>query len=436
MSAKTELPAKPRSRRRYRALAGVICLLVVAGAAYALVVQSVDYHTRLSPEGSLTVARTPPPATFRFTKLPTYDPAAQEPFQVDLRGGDVSNEDLRDRLDDLMHASFDDRTVWPPVLPAGFDPTQLMSLGRNPGLRVHELHKEGITGKGVGIGIIDQGLLVDHVEYRDRLRSYEEIHCADDNAQMHGAAVASIAVGKTVGVAPDADLYYVAETHGTWLPGLPFRWDFQWVAKSIERLLEINRTLPAERKIRVISISVGWDPRQKGYDEVTQAVEHATKENVFVISTALERTHQLEFHGLGRDPLKDPDDPQSYGPGSWWRGQFFGGTGVWSYDQLRSADSPRLMVPMDARCVASPSGPEHYVFYANGGWSWSVPYLSGLYALACQVKPTVTPEEFWSVGLETGQTITFDKDGKTYELEKIADPVALIGALNREDPAQ
>ena len=88
------------------------------------------------------------------------------------------------------------------------------------------------------------------------------------------------------------------------------------------------------------------------------------------------------------------------------------------------------MVPMDSRCVASPTGPEHYVFYAQGGWSWSVPYLAGLYALACQAKPTVTPEEFWSVGLETGTTVTVERDGKTLQLGKIVDPVALIRALS------
>jgi hypothetical protein len=63
------------------------------------------------------------------------------------------------------------------------------------------LHAEGITGKGIGVAIIDQTLLVDHREYKDRLRVYEE---AEDitggwmEVQMHGPAVASIAVGKSV----------------------------------------------------------------------------------------------------------------------------------------------------------------------------------------------------------------------------------------------
>ena len=127
---------------------------------------------------------------------------------------------------------------------------------------------------------------------------------------------------------------------------------------------------------------------------------------------------------------------QSYGPGLWWREEFFSGGGRWGHDRMQNAEPPWLMVPMGSRCTASPTGPEDYALYDSGGWSGCVQYLAGLYALACQVKPTVTPEEFWSVGLETGKTITIDKDGKTYKFGKIVDPVALVDALTGEAPAR
>jgi subtilisin family serine protease len=87
------------------------------------------------------------------------------------------------------------------------DAKYIMELGKNPGLGIRTLHQMGITGKGVYIGLIDQGLLTQHVEYKDRLRFYEEIHCLDDEATMHGPATASILAGKTAGVAPEATLY-------------------------------------------------------------------------------------------------------------------------------------------------------------------------------------------------------------------------------------
>ena len=236
---------------------------------------------------------------------------------------------------------------------------------------------------------------------------------------MHGPAVASIAVGKTVGVAPEADLYYIAETHGVFKERGGFDWDFTWLAKSIERLLDVNASLPKEKKIRVISISVGWSRGQKGYAEAMAAVERAKKEHVFVISTCIEEAYSLAFHGLGREAMEDPNFASSFGPGSWWAARFWDGKG-------RFAPGQRLLVPMDARCTASPTGPHDYVFYPEGGWSWSVPWLAGLYALTCQVNPDITPEQFWAAALKTGDNVRISQNGNELQFGTIANPVALI----------
>jgi len=60
---------------------------------------------------------------------------------------------------------------------------------------------------------------------------------------------------------------------------------------------------------------------------------------------------------------------------------------------------------MDSRTTASFTGISEYVFYREGGWSWSIPYIAGLYALAAQVDPEIPPERFWSLAMETGRTI-------------------------------
>lgn len=355
--------------------------------------------------------------------LPKYDPNSYENWQVDVRSTDLSSIDLNDRLNDLLHADFDSQTKWSDKLPEGFEPTKIMELGKDPGLNVRELHKQGITGKGVSIAIIDQTLLVDHKEYADRVKLYEEINIPrKQEAQMHGPAVASIAVGKTVGVAPKADLYYIAETHGTYKNNV-FDWDFTYLAQSIDRILEINKDLPKDRKIRVISISVGWTPDRKGYKEVTEAVERAKKEGIFVISTSLGETYGFSTMGLGRNGLSDPNDVNQYKPGEFWASRYF--------DHDGSLGQETLLVPMDSRATASPTGKEDYVFYSNGGMSWSIPYIAGLYALACQVDPKITPDKFWKKALDTGTTIDIEKDGKTYKLGKIVDPVKLIKSLEK-----
>ncbi len=296
-----------------------------------------------------------------------------------------------------------------------------MDIGKNPGLGIQQLHSIGITGRDVGIAIIDQTLLVDHQEYASQLRLYEEtadIHGGMLDAQMHGPAVASIAVGKTTGVAPEADLYYIAtsfcNTTGTYEGN-----DYSCLAQSVRRIMEINKLLPQSRKIRVISISVGWVPDSKGYDDISAAVKEAKNAGVFVICSSVEQIYGFKFHGLGREPLANPDQFESYEPGLFWSKQFYEGNRF----------SDRLLVPMDSRTTASPTGIDEYVFYREGGWSWPIPYIAGVYALAAQVKPTITPDEFWSVALKTGRTIDLIYDNETISFGPILDPVALIAAL-------
>ncbi|HSL42215.1 MAG TPA: S8/S53 family peptidase [Anaerolineales bacterium] len=319
---------------------------------------------------------------------------------------------------DLLFADFDSRTQWPPSdkMPADFDWQQIMEIGKDPGLGIRTLHDQGITGQNVGIAIIDQTLLVDHIEYSDRLRLYEEPEQRDRGmaARMHGPAVASIAVGTTVGVATEADLYYIAA------PLCFENNDFSCLARSVRRVIEINRTIPAEHKIRVLAIARGWDSVEFGYDDIMTAVKEASAEGIFVISSSLSETHGLNFHGLGRSPLSDPNDVWSYEPGLWWQDRFY-------IDGFYY--SPVLLVPMDSRTTASPTGAEDYVFYRQGGWSWSIPYLAGMYALAVQAKPDITPEEFWSTALSTGETIHIGHNGKDYEFGIILDPQELIEAI-------
>jgi len=233
--------------------------------------------------------------------------------------------------------------------------------------------------------------------------------------------VASIAVGKTVGVAPDANLYYIGSWTGDWGTGGPnnFTWNFHYYAQAVQRILQINQQLPEGRKIRVIALQVGWSPDQAGYDEITTAVKEAKAADLLVVSSSLEQTFGFKFDGLGRTPLADPEKFESYEPGIWWAKNFYAG--------IRYSD--RLLVPMDSRTTASPSGVGEYVFYRQGGWSWAIPYIAGIYALATQAKPTLTPDEFWFTAMKTGRVIELKQGDKAIPFGPILDPVALVAAV-------
>jgi hypothetical protein len=356
--------------------------------------------------------------------VPKYDPASNNPFQVDLRGCNLSWLDLREAGASLEHAVFDDQTVWPALdhLPKDLDRVRIMEMGKNPGLGVRSLHAQGITGRGVGIAMVDTPLLTEHREYAARLRLYEESNAhPNTEADMHGPAAASVAVGKTVGVAPEADLYFIA----AWPMDLGTQaheegpTNFAHLARAVRRILQINDQLPAGRKIRVLSLSVGWRPGQTGYAEITQAVQEAKAAGMLVICSSVERVHGFQFNGLGRDLRADPNDFASYRPPR---------EGIHVY-----AVHDQLLVPMGARTTASPSGRDDYVFCGEGGWSLCIPYLAGTYALAAQVDLKITPERFWALALKTGRTVRVSQAGQGSDLGPIVAPAQLVEALRRGD---
>lgn len=334
----------------------------------------------------------------------------------DLRSFDVSAFDLSAATSEFNEIYFDTWTVWPDKLPENFDAQAVMELGKDPGLGIRSLHEQGITGKGVNIAIIDQALVQDHTEYADRLMTYETIQSSDESAQMHGSAVTSIAAGKTCGVAPDAKIYYIASTFGIFSPNGGFREDMRPIAESIERILAINEVLPADEKIKVISISKGITNVQ-GVQEALAAIEKAKKCGVFVITVDTDKTHGFSLMGLGRGLLADPNDLYSYLPGKFWANSFY---------ENRMPQQTTLLVPMDARSYAGWGDTTGYEFGTAGGLSWSVPWLAGMYALCLQENPDLSSDDFISICLETGNSLIINHDGKEYTLEKVIDPIKVM----------
>ena len=49
-----------------------------------------------------------------------------------------------------------------------------------------------------------------------------------------------------------------------------------------------------------------------------------------------------------------------------------------------------IIIPGDCRTTASNAGDSAYVYWGQGGWSWAIPYVGGLSALAWQSDPRLT----------------------------------------------
>lgn len=299
-----------------------------------------------------------------------------------LQNQDLSKYDLRKYEEELFNSNFNTKTIWPEKLPKRFDYKKLLELGKDPGMGIYTLHKKGITGKGIGIAIIDQPLLEEHIEYKDRLKFYYIDEDENKQPSFHGAAVASLAVGKNIGTAPMADLYYFAIV-STKLTEEEF---YTKIANNIYQIIELNKTL--ENKIRVISISRGFS-LSENYDIVLKAINEAKKHQIEVITADIYDENDLIGLPLQRKIYEDPNKVTSYLP--------------WHTSKEYYYIGDKLSIPTESRTVASFTGVNEYEYTAVSGVSWSMPYLAGIYSLALQVNPELNLEDFLEIALETSE---------------------------------
>jgi len=304
--------------------------------------------------------------------------------------------DLRAHLQRLSGLTFNSLTVWPGPerLPAGFDPARLLEEGKNAGLGVRQLHEAGIDGQGVGIAIIDQPLLREHVEYKDRVVRYEPVEVEGVPPQMHGPAVASIAVGKSCGVAPKAALYFFAVPMWKWGANKPW-------AEQLERVVALNQSLTNTPKIRVVSISLGAFSERPEFERWQQAVRKATDSGILVVT--------CDPEALPIATLKRMEGRTVQSPSDYERGRYF-------------HSGAALGVPAANRTIASHKGVQAYTYDRTGGMSWTVPYLAGLAALAWQIDSTIQPQQMVELWRQTA--------AKT-EVGLVVNPAGLIEAVKK-----
>lgn len=282
----------------------------------------------------------------------------------------------------------------------------MLEACKDPGLGVRSLQARGITGRGVNVAILDQPLLTDHPEFADRIAAYYDTGCEGETGSMHGPAVASLLAGKTIGVAPDANIYYAAWP--SWLK------DSRYAADALDWVLQQNEALPEDEKIRVVSVSAapGSADMFQNTDLWNAAAARAEEAGVLVLT--------VEGAGIKPDRLMpypavlDPnarDDPAACRVG--FPGE--DGSSVFAKNALA--------LPCSYRTTAEEytAGQFGYTHYGQGGMSWGIPYCAGVMALGWQVDPTLTGDEIMRYLLSTAATGT---DGNS-----IIDPVHFVETL-------
>lgn len=270
---------------------------------------------------------------------------------------------------------------------------EIIRKGMTPPLGVGKLHKKGITGLGVNVGIIDQPIDTFHPEYKESIGYY--MPTLGRRSSMHGPAVTSLLVGKNIGVAPKAKVYYVASPF--------YERNAKKCALALDNILFMNRTLPLDKRIKFVSVSANLS-KYDGYDSWKKAVKKAEEEGVLVVDADSES-------GFVLPGFMDNSDFKYGCPDYSYNKEGFSGL---NSDVFKALDNEyfiaerdikkQIFAPAARRTIAETNldgGDYGYTYSANGGLSWAIPYVTGLLCLGSQVAPSLSAFELKDLLIET-----------------------------------
>lgn len=305
---------------------------------------------------------------------------------------DVRWKDLRkieSQFDTSMIKTFwfNEQTVWPEQYAAFAK--KLLIKGKNPGFGIRNLHKQGITGNGVTLAIIDQNICLDHPEYSGKIIEYHDMGCNQpgNKSSMHGPAVASLLVGDSIGTAPGAKIYFVAAPSWTG--------DAKYQADALNWIVDKNKSLPEGKKIRAVSVSGApsgpGSPFTKNNKSWDKAYSRAINSGLLVIDC----TQNFGITGSCRYNINDPDNIKL------------------STSEINPSKDTRVLIPCSQRTTAQEYdlGQFSYQFTGRGGLSWAEPYLVGVLALGWQLRPDISGDEMLKLAFSTAY---IDKNGSRF----------------------
>ena len=322
-----------------------------------------------------------------------------EPFDTYwMPGRNTISADLTEQPGLVYTFTVSHLTQFEGALPAGYDQEKLIEWGKYPGLNVDILHEHGFTGKGAVIAYADLPIKP-HEQYDSECLHYQLL--TDSGNSMHGPAVLSLLMGKDIGTAPEAEVYFygIGSEEG----------DQMRHAECLYQIIEQNKTLPEGKKIRMVGFSDFIDEKEANPAAFRNAV--LACENAGIMVWLCD-----EYGALSFLPYSDRNSFGSLVACSWW-----------------GNDNPPLVcVPAGGRTTAATLANAEYIYWSEAGLSWTVPYMLGLYAIAIEIDPTLTQDELRSLIVDTA----YQNDSGLRIVHPVGFIAAVLQRVGRDEEAQ
>jgi serine protease AprX len=300
-------------------------------------------------------------------------------------------------------------------------------------IRADKLWNRGITGRGVGVAVIDTGIAGDATDFRGsdggsrvvaNVITSSAARTAGDGFG-HGTHVAGIIAGngfnrskydplygRYVGVAPDANLIAVKASDEA---GNSTVLD---VIKGIQFVVDHKDQF----NIRVLNLSLSSDtPTSYKWDPLDAAVEYAWQHGIVVVAAAGNRGNVGD--AVQYSPANDPfvisvggaDEDGDYGKGERASWSSIGTTqdGFAKPDVMApGAHIISVLAPGSAFAALCPSCVFSGAYFKAGGTSMAAPVVSGAAALLLQARPNLTPDQVKTLLMATDKPIKGSNAGE------------------------
>ena len=291
----------------------------------------------------------------------------------------------------------------------------------------------GITGRGVGVAVIDTGVAGSVADFKGSDGASRVVAnvvtspgaTTAGDGYGHGTHVAGIIAGNSfnrayrdplyghyVGVAPEANLIAIKASDDA---GNSTVLD---VIKGIQFVVDHK----ADYNIRVLNLSLSTDtPQSYKTDPLDAAVEYAWQHGIVVVAAAGNRGNVAD--AVQYAPANDPfvisvggaDEDGDYGKGERASWSSTGRTqdGFSKPDVMApGAHMISVLAPGSAFAALCPTCVIGGAYFKAGGTSMAAPVVSGAAALLLQARPTLTPDQVKTLLMSTDHPIKGDTAGE------------------------
>lgn len=275
---------------------------------------------------------------------------------------DLSNKKFDDNIDKdlLRRVNYSSKTNFGNNSPIRFD-SKMISDSKEYKI----LHEDGVNGEGVNLAVIDYGFVTFHDEIKNTI--VNDVTC-EGECHFHGSVVSSILAGNNIGICPKSKIYFF-ET--------PYHTQVESVISSLKKIYDLNNK---GANIRVVNISAILHRQSEEFEGL---VEKLRTQGCYVIDS---KVFGEDFVSINKD---------------FYSGEYYYNLIIANNEEYMKKAKSCIGVYNNTPLIPLYETENDYVYCGQVSNSWTIPVISGLFALCLQINKDLTYEEFVSIAKET-----------------------------------